>query len=63
MCADFRFSQFPFVATGINIGSKQILNNAELQSETRGVQGFGANSGASAANRLSDSNSLKDIAV
>ena len=41
--------------------------HAEMQSETHGVQSFGAKSGASAferaMNRLTDLNSLGDIAV
>ena len=50
----FRFSSFrlwPFYPTGIKIGSKwpqHVLKHAEMQSETRGVQSFGAKSGASA---------------
>ena len=47
----------------------KILEHAEMQSETRDVQSFGAKSGAKlssskrAMNRLMDSNSLGDIAV
>ena len=51
----FRFSSFrlwPFYPTGINIGSKRpqhVLKHAEMQSETRRVQSFGAKFEASAA--------------
>ena len=99
-----RFSGFrlwPLYPTGIKIGSKctcNVFELTEMQSGTRGVQSFGAKSGASAAkphasgrlrarkfapqpsssniklkalvvffrtpmNRLSDLNSLGDIAV
>ena len=51
MRADFQFSQYSFIATGIDIGSKRpqhVLKHAEMQTETLGVQSFGAKSGASA---------------
>ena len=50
------FRLLPFYPTGINIGSKRpqhVLKHAEVQSEARGVQSFGAKSGASAGPQLS----------
>ena len=53
----FLFFQFPFVAT-----SSHIFEHAEMRSETRGVQGFGAKSGSGpSAQQLK--NTLKALVV
>ena len=53
MSSDFQFSSFRLCTlclTGIKIGSKwHLFKHAEMQSETQGVQSFGAKSVASVA--------------